>query len=512
MSRPRCRSVTLAVLLLQTCTTFSAAFTLSSSHVRRPSTQHQSSLTALQSSNQNTPDDNEINKLIGKRDQIKRKRQEDMEQKVEQLAEKIGPVVDFDLDSLPEFQTLRIARNNKESDDSSSKTRSKETDAKKQQDFAIIDFLADYSDENDFHVPNRMGISTVAWGDASRNFVLSSGGGKSKSTKLSKQMMQAGKFVAGDVLLAHRTCLMGGLSLIETSSSYGASAGKQQQSSCDLVQQCLSAAQADGLPETLLVASAQSNAPWNKIVAPWRPNKVVSDLESTLTSMKMEMLELFTLPKSRFAPSAMVAKSLAAAIESGLCLYVGVEGETSAGTLKRIQRKLEDRDVILTSNTFEFSLTNRKHAKMLDVCKSLGVIPLIRNPLDGGLASGVYTATNPSGGQAGTARGKFSFKQLDKLQPLHSVLETVAERVETRVRREANNVKEKFQSRAGPPKINTDITTTQVALHYVIAKGGVPLPEVNTLKQANEVLGCLGWTLTDEEVSMLDSAAALCEL
>lgn len=61
------------------------------------------------------------------------------------------------------------------------------------------------------------------------------------------------------------------------------------------------------------------------------------------------------------------------------------------------------------------------------------------------------------------------------------------------------------------PKINTDITAAQVALNYVIAKGGVPLAEVNNPEQAEEVLGCLGWDLTGEDVSMLDSAADLCK-
>lgn len=51
-----------------------------------------------------------------------------------------------------------------------------------------------------------------------------------------------------------------------------------------------------------------------------------------------------------------------------------------------------------------------------------------------------------------------------------------------------------------------------MAINYVIAKGGVPLPEINTPKQADELLGCLGWSLTDDEVDMLDSAAALCNL
>ncbi len=43
-----------------------------------------------------------------------------------------------------------------------------------------------------------------------------------------------------------------------------------------------------------------------------------------------------------------------------------------------------------------------------------------------------------------------------------------------------------FYWKHGQPKINTDITTTQVALNYVIAKGGVPLVEVNSPKQAEE--------------------------
>jgi aryl-alcohol dehydrogenase-like predicted oxidoreductase len=61
------------------------------------------------------------------------------------------------------------------------------------------------------------------------------------------------------------------------------------------------------------------------------------------------------------------------------------------------------------------------------------------------------------------------------------------------------------------PKINTDITTTQVALNYVVAKGGVPLAEVNSPKQAEEVLGCMGWVLNDDDISMLDAAADLCK-
>jgi hypothetical protein len=37
------------------------------------------------------------------------------------------------------------------------------------------------------------------------------------------------------------------------------------------------------------------------------------------------------------------------------------------------------------------------------------------------------------------------------------------------------------------------------------------MPEVNNPKQAEEVIGCMGWSLSDEEVSILESAADLCK-
>ena len=61
------------------------------------------------------------------------------------------------------------------------------------------------------------------------------------------------------------------------------------------------------------------------------------------------------------------------------------------------------------------------------------------------------------------------------------------------------------------PNINTDITTGQIALNYIVAKGGVPLVEVNNPKQCEEVIGCMGWRLEDDEVTMLEAAADLCK-
>jgi aryl-alcohol dehydrogenase-like predicted oxidoreductase len=182
-------------------------------------------------------------------------------------------------------------------------------------------------------------------------------------------------------------------------------------------------------------------------------------------------IDVFTAPKSFLFPTTLLAAGLAAQIESGQANYVGVQGITRPSVLRKLCRKLEDRECTLTTNSFDFSLTNTANEVMLYACKESNVIPLITNPLDQGLASGVYTATNPSGG--GTVN-KFTFKQLEKLQPLHSVQETIAEWVRVRVSRGMRDTQERFKSKFGPPpKINTDITTTQVALHWIIAKGNV---------------------------------------
>lgn len=57
-----------------------------------------------------------------------------------------------------------------------------------------IDFLA--NDENELHIPNRMGFTTVAWGDVDAGF--------KEGKKLKKKEIKMGKFLAGDL----QVCLM----------------------------------------------------------------------------------------------------------------------------------------------------------------------------------------------------------------------------------------------------------------------------------------------------------------
>lgn len=456
------------------------------------------------SSNGNGAD--EIAKLIGKRSQIKRKKNEEPPPPPE-------PLADLDLEKLPQFRTerpviRRTSKQNESIDDNEVSSTSSSGEASKAARAPIIDFMADYEDENDLvHIPNRIAVTTEDWGDPTRNFVASG--------KLSKKALAAGKFVPGDLQLAYQELLQGGILAIESSTSYGAASKSSELSANHILGRCL-AEQPDSLPDSIIFQTWKGN-PWFHL-AKGRgrlSNALISDLEVGLQLLNdASLVEVFIAKKPWWFPStSILANALAKAVESGQCNSVGVMGVTKPPTLRKLSKKLKDLDAKLSVAAFDFSLTDTRYVYMLDACKSLGIVPLCTNPLDRGLASGVFTASNPSGGVTGGA-SPFSFKQLEKLQPLHSVQETVVERVRTRLLREIRENQDRLAKKYGgsTPAINTDITTTQIALQYVIAKGGVPLVPVNSPKLAKEVLGCLGWTLNADEVKMLDQAAALCKI
>lgn len=130
-------------------------------------------------------DEDELSKLIGKRNEIKRRKKAEEAPVERDLLEFEISEDEIVWDTLPEFKTARPARKKKSSSDDSKKKKQEEERN------AGLDFLVDFEDENEFHIPNRIGVSTVAWGDASRNFV--------PKGKLTKKMRREGKFVPGDL-------------------------------------------------------------------------------------------------------------------------------------------------------------------------------------------------------------------------------------------------------------------------------------------------------------------------
>jgi hypothetical protein len=190
----------------------------------------------------NGGDEDELSKLISKRNQIKRKKKEEDQVIEERLMESLEPSIDPE--KLPEFRTARPSTSSTSSFSSSKSSKKKDAknaDAKEQQPEAsasssfvpVVDYLADYDDENDFHIPNRIGISGAAWGDVSQGFV------KTTTGKLSKRMLKAGMFNAGDIQVAITKSLAGGITLIETGPKYGAASRAEALTSEHILAQSL---------------------------------------------------------------------------------------------------------------------------------------------------------------------------------------------------------------------------------------------------------------------------------
>lgn len=150
-------------------------------------------VTVLHMSEEDDEDDgavsDELSKLIGKRASMLKKKaptskpvdEDFVDPNTASLYEgKTG----MDIFEMPDFSSSRPLRTPKEMEE---KGRGSENE----DDEYYVDYQAEYEDENDLHVPNRMGFSTKAWGDRDAGF--------RSGKKLKKKGIKAGKFLAGDL-------------------------------------------------------------------------------------------------------------------------------------------------------------------------------------------------------------------------------------------------------------------------------------------------------------------------
>lgn len=300
-----------------------------------------------------------------------------------------------------------------------------------------------------------------------------------------------------------------GITLAVTSEHYGLSSKKPNFTS----ERILARASKDYEP---LVASTMASPlkSFKKGTGPRLTRfSIVKAIEASVERLGVDSIDVYQVPSRTALPPNTLVDALNTALDQGLIQGVGVT-DMGKDSMERFNKKLAKRgdgEYTLTSNRFEFSLVNRKAFKsgLIGACKANGVVPIAANPLGGGLASGAYTATNPSGGVVSTSQ-PFDFKTLDKWGALHNALGAVRDKVKKRIELENQQLNDR-RSRYGGSSINTDFTTTQIAINYVVAKGCVPIPSIKNKKEAEELIGCLGWTLTADEVRMLDTAADMSE-
>jgi aryl-alcohol dehydrogenase-like predicted oxidoreductase len=173
---------------------------------------------------------------------------------------------------------------------------------------------------------------------------------------------------------------------------------------------------------------------------------------------------------------------VADAVEAGKVKAAGVSNY-SAGQMREAHAALARRGIPLASNQVEYSLLHRKPEVdgVLDACRELGITLIAYSPLAGGRLTGKYSPEHRAGGFFRRILPQYSRKALDAIQPVISLLREIAERYSK--------------------------TPGQVALRWLIENPVVlPIPGAKNGKQAADNAEALTFSLTAQEVEMLDEA------
>jgi aryl-alcohol dehydrogenase-like predicted oxidoreductase len=299
--------------------------------------------------------------------------------------------------------------------------------------------------ESSFLQSTEMGLGAWAWGD--RMFWHYGHG-----------------YTDDDIAAAFRTSLAAGVNLVDTAEIYGS--GRSER----LLGQFIKNA-----GQTVVVATKFFPIPYR-----FTKNSVVRALRGSLERLGMEHVDLYQL----HWPSPVVSidiyvEGLALAVQSGIARNVGVSNY-NIDQMERASKVLTRHGISLASNQVEYNLLERKveRSGLLELCKKTGVRLIAYSPLAMGLLTGKYTTETPPPGP----RGRKYTAILKELPPLIALMTEIG-------------------------KGHGEKTPSQVALNWVMCKGGLPIPGAKTAKQAEQNVGAIGWRLTPEEVKALEDAS-----
>ncbi len=228
-------------------------------------------------------------------------------------------------------------------------------------------------------------------------------------------------------------------------------------------------------PEKIFMATKFAPLPWRI-----RTSSLLKALGASLKRLGLPSVDLYQMhwPSPPRSIRAWM-EPLAQAVKEGLAKEVGVSN-FSRGPMLRAQEALAAHGVPLSSNQMQYSLVRRKNEfnGLLAECAKSGIRFIAYSPLGMGMLSGKYSPQNPPSGP----RSLFYFGQLNRIQALVARLREIG------------------QAHGGK-------TVNQVALNWILCKGGLPIPGAKTAAQAVENAGALGWRLDPAEVAELDEAS-----
>jgi len=273
-----------------------------------------------------------------------------------------------------------------------------------------------------------------------------------------------GNYNDEDIRAAFEAALTAGVTLFDTAEVYGM--GRSERILGRLVE-------AAGAPA--VIASKFFPFPWRLT-----GRSLQRALRNSLKRLGIARLDLYQMHWP-FLPVSIEAwmQAMADAVEAGLIGGVGVSNYNAVQT-RRAHAALAERGIPLASNQIKYSLLEREPERngLLEVCRELEITVIAYSPLAQGLLTGKYSPENPPSGLRGRSAARLAAHQ-----PLIELMRRVGE------------------SHAGK-------TPSQVALNWLIGKGTVPIPGVKNLRQAQDNLGALNWSLSEGEIAQLDDSSA----
>ena len=180
--------------------------------------------------------------------------------------------------------------------------------------------------------------------------------------------------------------------------------------------------------------------------------------------------------------------AMADLVQAGKIRSVGVSN-FNAEQMRRAHDALEKRGIPLAVNQMQYSLLHRNIETdgVLDVAKELGITIVAWSPLARGILSGRFHKDPERLKNTPFARRMMMRRELERTQPLISVLEDMS--------------------------MNYDATPAQVALNWLIHFQGdmvLAIPGASKVEQAEQSASAMNFVLSGEDMDRLDEVSLAC--
>ena len=211
-----------------------------------------------------------------------------------------------------------------------------------------------------------------------------------------------------------------------------------------------------------------------------KPQDVIKACEASVKRLGRP-IDLYQIHFPNAWSNAEYWDGLAMAYEKGLVKAVGVSNYGVDST-RACHDALAKRGIQLATNQIQLSLLYQYPIDngLLQACEDLGVKVLSYSPLALGMLTGKYSKEAPPQGPR-----KGLYEKLSSTPDYENLLTTMKEVA------------------AG----HKDATPAQVAINWTRAKNTIPIPGARTLSQVKQNYGATTWSLSKEEVKVLDVAA-----